>query len=86
MLQTLKQSFLTISISFILSRNQEDIKQNLKKIYPYHFKGFAINRLLRGIEITNLPFTVIVMPECFYRASSKNFGFPLNSIAGMTAR
>jgi hypothetical protein len=32
------------------------------------------------------PFIVIVMPEWFYRASSKNPGFPLNSIAGMTAR
>jgi len=41
---------------------------------------------LRVMEITNLPFIVIVMPEWFYRASSKNSGFPLNSIAGMTAR
>jgi len=40
----------------------------------------------REMEITNLPFIVIVMPEWFYRASSKNPGFPLNSIAGMTAR
>jgi len=41
---------------------------------------------LRVMEITNLPFIVIVMLEWFYRASSKNPGFPLNSIAGMTAR
>jgi len=40
----------------------------------------------REMEITNLPFIVIVMPEWFYRASSKNTGFPLNRIAGMTAR
>jgi hypothetical protein len=37
------------------------------------------------LEISKVPFIVIVMPEWFYRASSKNPGFPLNSIAGMTA-
>ncbi|MBI5558161.1 MAG: hypothetical protein HY885_11030 [Deltaproteobacteria bacterium] len=47
-------------------------------------EGWKINKLLRGLEISKVPFIVIVMPECFYRASSKNTGFPLNSIAGMT--
>jgi len=37
------------------------------------------------MEITILPFIIIVMPEWFCRASRKDPGFPLNSIAGMTA-
>ncbi|MDD2390440.1 MAG: hypothetical protein PHP23_12010 [Desulfobacterales bacterium] len=38
---------------------------------------------LRGSGFSKVPFIVIVMPECFYRASSKDPGFPLNSIAEM---
>jgi hypothetical protein len=48
-------------------------------------KFTAVPEVLRDLEISKVPFIVIVMPEWFYRASSKDPGFPLNSIAGMTA-
>jgi len=41
---------------------------------------------IRDSGFSKVPFIVIVMAECFYRESSKDPGFPLNSIAGITAR
>jgi hypothetical protein len=41
--------------------------------------------LMRDLEVSKVPFIVTVMPEWFYQTSSKDPGFPLNSIAGMTA-
>jgi len=35
--------------------------------------------MAREMEITNLPFIIIVMPEWFYLASSKDPGFRLKT-------
>ncbi|MEW6521388.1 MAG: hypothetical protein AB1461_18465 [Thermodesulfobacteriota bacterium] len=53
-------------------------KQTAKKILSPQVGG--------KIKSVSRSYIVIVMPEWFYRASSKNPGFPPNSIAGMTAR
>jgi len=69
-----------LGLNIVLTFNGKQVSDNFSNCT--NRKSF---KLFRDSGFSKVPFIVIVMPECFYRASSKDPGFPPNSIAGMTA-